>query len=78
MNMILHGIETPNIVRTNSLTEDLNDIQEKDRFDIILANPPFGGLDAVLCFLQLVADNMVRACECSPRTYLCSVLLPAA
>tara|TARA_R110001599_G_scaffold195051_2_gene391323 strand:- start:4599 stop:6074 length:1476 start_codon:yes stop_codon:yes gene_type:complete len=43
MNMILHGIETPNIVHTNSLTESLNDIQEKDRFDVILANPPFGG-----------------------------------
>lgn len=43
MNMILHGIEAPNIVHTNSLTENLNDIQEKDRFDIILANPPFGG-----------------------------------
>lgn len=43
MNMILHGVETPNIVRTNSLTENLNDIQEKDRYDVILANPPFGG-----------------------------------
>jgi type I restriction enzyme M protein len=43
MNMILHGIEAPNIVHTNTLTENLADIQEKDRFDIILANPPFGG-----------------------------------
>lgn len=43
MNMILHGIEAPNIVHTNSLTENLADIQEKDRFDICLANPPFGG-----------------------------------
>ena len=43
MNMILHGIEAPNIVHTNSLTENISDIQEKDRFDIILANPPFGG-----------------------------------
>ena len=43
MNMILHGIETPNIVHTNSLTENISDIQEKDRFDVILANPPFGG-----------------------------------
>jgi type I restriction enzyme M protein len=43
MNMILHGIETPNIVHTNTLTENLADIQEKDRFDIVLANPPFGG-----------------------------------
>jgi len=43
MNMILHGIEAPNIVHTNTLTENLADIQEKDRYDIILANPPFGG-----------------------------------
>ena len=43
MNMILHGIEAPNIVHTNTLGENINDIQEKDRYDIILANPPFGG-----------------------------------
>ena len=43
MNMILHGIEAPNIIHTNTLTENLADIQDKDRFDIILANPPFGG-----------------------------------
>ncbi len=43
MNMILHGIETPNILHTNTLAENISDIQEKDRFDVILANPPFGG-----------------------------------
>ena len=43
MNMILHGIEAPNIVHTNTLTENISDIQDKDRFDIVLANPPFGG-----------------------------------
>jgi len=43
MNMILHGIEAPNMVHTNTLTEDTADIQQKDRFDYILANPPFGG-----------------------------------
>lgn len=43
MNMILHGIEAPNIVHTNTLSENLSDIQEKDRYDIVLANPPFGG-----------------------------------
>ncbi len=42
MNMILHGVEAPNIRHTNTLAENINDIQEKDRFDIILANPPFG------------------------------------
>jgi type I restriction enzyme M protein len=43
MNMILHGIEAPNIIHTNTLTENLADIQEKDRYDVVVANPPFGG-----------------------------------
>ena len=43
MNMILHGVECPNIINTNTLTENLADVQERDRFDYILANPPFGG-----------------------------------
>ena len=43
MNMILHGIEAPNILHTNTLTENLADVQEKDRYDVVLANPPFGG-----------------------------------
>ena len=42
MNMILHGVEAPNIRHMNTLAGNINDIQEKDRFDIILANPPFG------------------------------------
>jgi type I restriction enzyme M protein len=43
MNMILHGIDAPNIIHTNTLAENIADIQEKDRYDIVLANPPFGG-----------------------------------
>ncbi len=43
MNMILHGIENPNLNKQNTLTQDIRWIEEKDRFDIILANPPFGG-----------------------------------
>jgi type I restriction enzyme M protein len=43
MNMILHGIDAPNIVHANTLAENIADIQDKDRFDVILANPPFGG-----------------------------------
>jgi len=43
MNMILHGIEAPNILHTNTLTENIMDIQEKDRYDVVLTNPPFGG-----------------------------------
>jgi len=43
MNMILHGISNPNISKKNTLTTDIRQIQEKDRYEIILANPPFGG-----------------------------------
>ena len=43
MNMILHGIEAPNVVHANTLADNLSDIQERDRYDVILANPPFGG-----------------------------------
>lgn len=43
MNMIFHGIEAPNIIHTNTLAENLSDIQEKDRYKVVLANPPFGG-----------------------------------
>jgi type I restriction enzyme M protein len=43
MNMILHGIEAPNIIHTNTLSENLGDIQERDRYEVVMANPPFGG-----------------------------------
>jgi type I restriction enzyme M protein len=43
MNMILHGIEAPNIIHDNSLGRSLTDIQPRDQVDVILANPPFGG-----------------------------------
>ena len=43
MNMIFHGVEAPNIMHTNTLAEDILQIQQKDRKEIILANPPFGG-----------------------------------
>lgn len=43
MHLILTGVPSPNITRANTLSENLFEIQEKDRVDIILANPPFGG-----------------------------------
>ena len=42
MNMILHGIEAPNIKHTDTLAQNINDIQDRDRVDVVLANPPFG------------------------------------
>ena len=47
MNMILHGVEAPNIIHTNTLAENIADIQDKDRYDVVLANPPFGGKERV-------------------------------
>ncbi len=43
MNLILHGVEAPNILHTNTLAENPAQVQAKDQFDLILANPPFGG-----------------------------------
>src|ERR1044072_1750668 len=43
MNMILHGIEAPNVIHTNTLSENLADIQDKDRYDAVMANQPFRG-----------------------------------
>ena len=42
INMVLHGVEAPNMIHANTLNENVMDIQERDRHDIILANPPFG------------------------------------
>lgn len=43
MNMILHGIEAPNVIHTNTLAQDISDLQVTDKYNICLANPPFGG-----------------------------------
>ncbi len=43
MNMVLHGIEAPNIRHTNTLVENIDHIQESERVNVVLANPPFGG-----------------------------------
>jgi type I restriction enzyme M protein len=43
MNLLLHGIENPNIIRDNGLKTPLKEIGDADRFDVIVTNPPFGG-----------------------------------
>lgn len=43
INMILHGVDAPDIVHANTLAENSTDIREEDRYHVILANPPFGG-----------------------------------
>lgn len=43
MNMLLHEVDEPNIARANTLSKPLREITEKDQYDIIVTNPPFGG-----------------------------------
>lgn len=42
-NMLLHGIDTPSIYHSNSLTKDVLNFTDDDKFDVILMNPPYGG-----------------------------------
>lgn len=68
MNMILHGVEAPNIIHTNTLAENLADIQEKDRYDVVLANPPFGGKE------RAEVSKTSRLKRGKPLRSFCSIL----
>lgn len=76
MNLLLHGLDYPNIDSGNSLRVPLRDIGDSERVDIILANPPFGGeeekgilnnfpddkktSETALLFLQLIMRKLKR------------------
>lgn len=47
MNMVLHGIEAPNIAHANTLAENVLDMTDKDRVNVVLANPPFGAKSGI-------------------------------
>jgi len=88
MNLLLHGIETPNIDPLNALRFPLREIGEKDRVDIILTNPPFGGeeergilgnfpedkqtAETALLFLQLIMRKLRR----QPKSGRAAVVVP--
>ncbi len=46
MNMILHGVSTPNVTRRNTLEEDIRHVPPEERRDVIVTNPPFGGKES--------------------------------
>ncbi|HFL3828655.1 TPA: N-6 DNA methylase [Clostridioides difficile] len=46
-NLLLHDIDSPNILRDNSLSTNVRDYREKDKYDVIAMNPPFGGVEEV-------------------------------
>jgi len=43
MNLLLHEVQQPHIVRDNALARPVTDIRNADRVDVVLTNPPFGG-----------------------------------
>jgi len=61
MNLLLHGVENPNIRRDNALRNPLNEIGEKDRYEVIVTNPPFGGEEEA--GIQLNFPESTRASE---------------
>lgn len=42
-NLLLHGLDVPRVYHDNSLTRDVLDYTDEDRFDVVLMNPPYGG-----------------------------------
>ncbi len=61
MNLLLHGLENPNISRDKALPKPLNQIGEKDRYEGIGTNPPFGGEEEA--GIQLNFPESTRASE---------------
>src|SRR6266511_3799436 len=88
MNLLLHGLESPQISPNNSLAIRITEIGEKDRVDIILTNPPFGGeeergilanfpsdkqtAETALLFLQLIMRKIRRG----PKPGRAAVVVP--
>src|SRR5206468_6830859 len=88
MNLLLHGLEYPRIEYGNSLAVKVTEIGDKDRVDIILTNPPFGGeeeagiranfpedkrtSETALLFLQLIMRKLRR----TPKPGRAAVVVP--
>jgi type I restriction enzyme M protein len=88
MNLLLHGLEYPRIDPGNSLAHKLSDIGERDRVDVIMTNPPFGGeeergilanfpddkqtAETALLFLQLIMRKLRR----TPKPGRAAVIVP--
>lgn len=92
MNLLLHGLEYPRIDPGNSLRFPLREIGDKDRVDVILTNPPFGGeeergilgnfpedmqtSETALLFLQLIMRRLKRPGQGSEKGGRAAVVVP--
>ena len=80
MNLLLHGLDNPNLRRDNALRHPLSQIADKARYDVIMTNPPFGGeeekgiqdnfpeatraSETALLFLQFIMRSLRRGGRC--------------
>ncbi|HUN99538.1 MAG TPA: class I SAM-dependent DNA methyltransferase [Bradyrhizobium sp.] len=92
MNLLLHGLDAPHIDPGNALRFKLSEIGEKDRVDVILTNPPFGGeeekgiqgnfpddrqtSETALLFLQLIMRKLHRNPTQAGRPARAAVVVP--
>jgi len=92
MNLLLHGLDAPQIDPLNALRFKLSEIGEKDRVDVILTNPPFGGeeekgiqgnfpedrqtAETALLFLQLIMRKLHRQSTAVGRPARAAVVAP--
>jgi type I restriction enzyme M protein len=92
MNLLLHGLDAPRIDPSNALRFKLSEIGERDRVDVILTNPPFGGeeergiqgnfpedrqtAETALLFLQLIMRKLKRHPASSNRPARAAVVVP--
>jgi type I restriction enzyme M protein len=92
MNLLLHGLESPNIVYGNSLKVKITEIGDKDRVDVVVTNPPFGGeeergilgnfpedkqtAETALLFLQLIMRKLRRPGKGSTSGGRAGVVVP--
>jgi type I restriction enzyme M protein len=92
MNLLLHGLDAPEIDSGNALRHKLSEIGEKDRVDVILTNPPFGGeeekgiqgnfpddrqtAETALLFLQLIMRRLHRQPTRAGRPARAAVVVP--
>ena len=92
MNLLLHGLDAPQIDPGNALRHRLTEIGERDRVDVILTNPPFGGeeergiqgnfpedrqtAETALLFLQLIMRRLKRVQTAAGRPARAAVVVP--
>ncbi|WP_010676338.1 type I restriction-modification system subunit M [Bacillus timonensis] len=65
MNMLLHGVDYPQIEKTNTLSKNIRQIDESEKFDVILTNPPFGGKEQ-----KIIQQNFPHQTQATEMLFL--------